>query len=348
MVKKGDGSYRPCGDYRLLNQRTKPDRYPLPRMSDILSAVSNCKIFSTIDLEKAYHQIPIHEEDKHKTAIITQFGLYEYNFMPFGLKNASQTFQRYIDQILRPFRAFALSYIDDIIIFSPDQNSHKQNLAAVRTALQQNGLKINENKCKFHQHNVNFLGFNISGEGIQPIQDKIDQILNLKAPANGKALKRFIGAVTFYQWMIPHLSQIISPLHDLAASANNKRKLFNWTRKHLEAFETCKQSLLTITSMAVPNQEKIMVLYTDASTNAIGASLNQYNTSEKLEPIAFFRKLNGAEKKYSAFDRELLAVYLSIKHFKHHLEGTKFILRTDHKPILHIHSMKAQSNRQRR
>ena len=129
LVKKPDGSYRPCGDYRLLNSVTRPDSYPLPRMSDILDRISGKTVFSTLDLKKAFHQI--HETDINKTAVMTFFGLFEYTTMPFGLRNASQMFQRYMDALLHGTEAFAACYIDDIIIFSDSLEQHEQHLSHI-------------------------------------------------------------------------------------------------------------------------------------------------------------------------------------------------------------------------
>jgi len=307
-VKKKDGTFRPCGDYRYLNAKTKPDRYPLPRITDILDQVQKCKIFSTIDIEKAYHHIPIHPYDRHKIAVITPFGLFEYTSMPFGLRNAAQTFQRYMDRILRKFKSFALPYIDDILIFSIDENTHKTHREQILEALRDAKLTINEKKCQNSQTNVEFLGFNISEAGIQPSKLKIDHILQMSTPDSVKALRRFIGAIMFYQWMLPNLSEIMAPLHDLIADKRKSENCkFKWTTLHNDAFEKTKICFKNIVAMTPPDHSKKFILCTDASGTAIGGSLNHIDDLNRFKPIAFFsRKLNIAERKYSTFDRELL------------------------------------------
>lgn len=346
IIKKKDGTFRPCGDYRMLNACTKPDRYPLPRMSDILEKVTGCTFFSTFDLKKAYHQIPINEEDRHKTAIITPFGLFEYKQMPFGLKNASQTFQRHMDNCLQDCREFTSVYIDDILVYSKSPDEHQKHLQIVKDVLLKNKLQVNSEKCQINKSEVDFLGFTISSKGIKPIKSKIDAISNMSVPKTFKSLRRFIGTMAFYQWMIPNLSKTMSPLHDLI-TASSKNRALRWLPIHEEAFRIALKKLTEIVDMATPNYSKTFVLCTDASGTAIGGSLNHESDDGRLCPISFFsRKLNHAEKRYSTFDRELLALVLSIKHFNHYLLGSKFIVRTDHKPLLHIMQMKNQSGRQ--
>ena len=345
LVKKTDGTFRPCGDYRMLNSVTKPDRYPLPRISDILDRISGKAIFTTLDLKKAFHQIPIDAKDIAKTAIVTPFGLFEYTTMPFGLRNAAQMFQRHMDALLHGCRDFACSYIDDIIIFSDNVEHHENHLSTVLNLLAEASMEMNIEKCKFRSPTVRFLGFNISAEGVKPIREKIDNIINMPEPNNIKSLRRFLGAATFYQWMIPNLSQIMAPLHALlTASKGNQKFVYNTSQR--EAANAIKQKLKEITTMQPFDENKSLILCTDASGIAVGASLN-HEINSKLAPIAFFsRKLNNAEKRYSTFDRELLAIYLAVKKFRHYLEGSSFKILTDHKPLLYIQSMKDPSNRQ--
>ena len=343
--KKKDGRIRPCGDYRLLNDITKPDKYPLPRIADIMDKIASKLYFSTLDLKKAFHQIAIHPDDVQKTAITTPFGLFEYQTMPFGLRNAAQMFQRHMDSILQGFEAFAAAYIDDIIIFSDSAEDHEQHISTILGVLKENSLQLNNEKCVLRSKEIEFLGFRISNSGIEPIQKKIDEITNIKEPSDTKSLRRFIGAATFYQWMIPNFSQTMAPLHDLLTTAKvNKKIQLNNKQKH--AFSAMKQQLKNITKMYPFDANKDLILCTDASETAVGASLN-HEINHKLSPIAFFsRKLGQAEKKYSTFDRELLAIYLAVKKFKHYLEGSQVRIRTDHKPLLGIQSMKEPSNRQ--
>ena len=158
---KKDVRIRPCGDYRLLNDITKPDKYPLPRIADIMDKIASKLYFSTLDLKKAFHQIAIHPDDVQKTAITTPFGLFEYQTMPFGLRNAAQMFQRHMDSILQGFEAFAAAYIDDIIIFSDSAEDHEQHISTILGVLKENSLQLNNEKCILGSKEIEFLGFRI-------------------------------------------------------------------------------------------------------------------------------------------------------------------------------------------
>ena len=347
VVKKPDGSWRPCGDYRMLNEITQPDRYPLPRIQDLLNKINNPHIFTKLDLEKAYHQIPICDEDISKTAVITPFGLFEYTKMPFGLRNASQTFQRHMDNVLREHQEHSLSYIDDVLIFSKTEAEHKAHVSSVMASLQAAGLIVNQSKCEFQTEKVNFLGFELTKQGIKPSEERTLAISNLKKPTNSQDLRRFIGGIGYYHWLIPRLSDTLSPLYDLLQKSADKKEDLLWQDCHTHAFMNAKNSVREISNVSYPNPSKPFLLCTDASSKAIGASLSQINEENKSFPIAFFsRKLNLTEQKYSTFDRELLAIFLSIKHFKHFLDGSHFTVMTDHKPLLRARHMKDPSPRQ--
>ena len=161
MVQKSDGSWRPCGDYRRLNIISETDCYPLPNMADITSSLAGARIFSKLDLKKGYHQIPVHPADVKKTAIITPFGLFEFIRMPFGLKNAGMTFQRFMDRALAGL-PFILIYLDDILVASADRQSHTAHLRLVLERLQGNGLVLNSSKCQFYRSEVEFLGLRVT------------------------------------------------------------------------------------------------------------------------------------------------------------------------------------------
>jgi cytoskeleton-associated protein 5 len=175
MVQKPDGSWRPCGDFRRLNLVTAADKYPVPNMLDLTSRLAGATVFSKLDMKKGYHQIPVNPADVPKTAIITPFGLFEFLRMPFGLKNAGMTFQRFMDQLFAPF-GFAFVYLDDILIASPDEATHLVHLQQVLEVLQQNGLVLNKGKCQFFQPAVDYLGHAISAAGVSPLPSGVAAI----------------------------------------------------------------------------------------------------------------------------------------------------------------------------
>ena len=342
VVRKSDGSYRPCGDYRRLNDVTIPDRYPLPRIEDVLHKVGNGKIFSKIDLEKAYHQIEMNERDIPKTAIITPFGLFEYVYMPFGLKCAAQSFQRHIDNILRPLSKFCQSYIDDIIIYSQTKEEHTKHVVEVIKHLQDANMKINQNKCAFFKTTVDFLGYTLSPQGVKPMEDRIKAMRNLLPPKNINELQKFLGTIAFFHRCIPNVASLLSPLYKLQSSIQKRKCEWFWTEEHDVAFCRAKQSLCNSIPLCVPDFNSLFEITTDASNLAIGASLQQ-----KGKPLAFYsRTLTDCERRYSTYDKELLAIFSTVKHFSYMIEGASILIKTHHKPLLYMNNMKEPSQRQ--
>ena len=333
LVTKQDGSLRPCGDYRRLNDATIPDRYPLPRIEDFHHILEGKNIFSKLDLLKAYYQIPIAEEDKQKTAIITPFGLFEFNVMSFGLRNAPSTFQRFINNIFIGLD-FIFPYLDDILIASESEEQHKKHLTAVFNRLQQNGLRINLSKSVLGVNNLEFLGYLITPDGSKPLPEKVQTITNYKLPETIHELRQFLGMINFYRRYLKDAAHTQAPLNEyLKGSTKKDRRKITWTEEATKAFEKCKHDLANAALLCFPTPGLPLSLCTDASDWAIGSVLQQFEEGN-WRPIAFYsKKLNDAQRVYSTYDRELLGVYLSVKHFKHMLEGREFVILTDHKPL---------------
>ncbi|GBO02192.1 Transposon Ty3-I Gag-Pol polyprotein [Araneus ventricosus] len=334
LTTKKDGSYRPCGDYRQLNAQTIPDRYPIPRLEDSHQILKETKIFSKIDLFKAYFQIPIAEEHKCKTAIITPFGLYEFNVMSFGLKNVPATFQRFIHEVLRGLD-FVFPYLDDILIASKSNQEHEIHLNLVLERLNTFGLRINISKSVFAVEEIEFLGYLITPQGSRPLPDKVQAIMNYKRPENIQDLRTFLGILNFYRRYLKDAAKNQALLHEyLKGSKKKDKRKIQWTEEAEKQFEKCKNDLANATLLSFPNSELPLSLFTDASDTAIGPVLQQYENST-WKPIAFYsKKLNDTQQNYSTYDRELLGIYLSVKHFKHYLEGRTFTIYTDHKPLI--------------
>ena len=334
VVPKSDGQFRPCGDYRRLNAITQPDRYPLPLLQDFASNLSGCQFFSKIDLVKGYHQIPVRPADIPKTAVTTPFGCFEYLRMPFGLRNAAQTFQRVVDIVTQGL-AGVFVYIDDLLIASRSANEHERHLRALFKRLTRFNLVVNRDKSVLGSSELPFLGHVVSGDGIKPLPDSVDAIDRIQPPTTVKEVKSFIGSITFYHRFLPRLSEVLRPLHLLTAGPKTKRcRKILWGAEHQQAFERAKNLLKTATLLTHLASDSELRLVTDASDIAIGAVLEQADQTG-WRPVAFFsRVLSAAELNYSTFDRELTAIYAAIQKFKHWLDGRQFHILTDHKPLV--------------
>ena len=335
MVEKTDSSWRACGDFRALNNITVPDRYNLPNINDFTSNLFNKNIFSEIDLQKAFHQIPMNDDDISKTAIITPFGLFEYLKMPFGLRNSAQTFQRFIDHVLRGLD-FCFPYVDNILIASTSEAEHLKHLTIVFDRLVKNNIIINVDKCQLGKSELLFLGHFISKNGLIPNLDKVEVIKNFKIPETQTKLREFLGMVNFYRKFIPNGASILQPLNNLLKGPKKaKTAKILWSPAAQQSFDHVKNALCNATILEFPNPTAQLSLTVDASSNGVGAVLQQL-VDGSWKPLGFFSKtLSPAQTRYSTFSRELTAIFLGLKHFRYMLEARDFVIYTDHKPITH-------------
>ncbi|BHF80139.1 hypothetical protein SprV_0702326300 [Sparganum proliferum] len=303
MVPKATSDdWRACGDCRDLNNATIPDRYPVPHLQDFAGALFGKSVFSKIDLVRAFYQIPVAPEDVPKTAVTTPFGLFEFIRMPFGLRNAAQTFQRFIDRVLRGL-PFVYAYIDDLLVASRNAEEHKEHLALVFDRLDQFGVVINPSKCVLGVPSLDFLGHHVDAQGLRPLSSKVEAIRGIPPPTSKRQLQRFLGMVNFYRRFLPNCADLMLPLTNLLSGPKGPLEL----RGHsLTAFERIKTSLADATLLTHPAPEAPLSLMVDASTVAVGAVL-QLHINDSTGPLAFFsKKLSPAETRYSTLAVDFL------------------------------------------
>lgn len=333
MVPKDKNNWRPCGDYRALNAQTIPDRYPVPYLQDFTNILHEKKVFSKVDLKRAYHQVPVRPEDVPKTAITTPFGLFEFKYMPFGLRSASQTFQRLMHEVCRGLD-FLFIYLDDICIASDNMDQHKEHLRQLFKRLEEYNLTINLEKCVFGQQSIIFLGHKIDANGLHPIPEKVEAIRKCTLPTVAQELKSFLATINFYRRFIPHAVNNQMILQKLI-NGNKKRDKtpILWNDEAKIAFEKCKHDLCKATLLAFPAKNAELSIWTDASDQSIGAVLHQLVNGIQ-QPLGFYsKKLSTAQQKYSTYDRELTAIYQGVQHFEFMVEGRICHIMTDHKPL---------------
>ncbi|KAK1411706.1 hypothetical protein QVD17_38266 [Tagetes erecta] len=341
FVKKKDGSFRMCIDYRELNKLTIKNRYLLPRIDDLFDQLQGSSFYSKIDLRSGYHQLQIAEEDVPKTAFRTRYGHYEFLVMPFGLTNAPAVFMDLMNRVCKPYLdKFVIVFIDDILIYSRSKEDHEQHLKLILETLRNEKLYAKFSKCEFWLREVHFLGHVINREGIHVDPAKIEAIKNWEAPRSPTEVRQFLGLAGYYRRFIENFSKIAQPLTLLTS----KDRKYEWCEKQEEAFQTLKQKLCSAPILSLPEGNDDFVVYCDASRLGLGCVLMQ---RDKVIAYAS-RQLKVHEKNYTTHDLELGAVVFALKIWRHYLYGTKCVVYTDHKSLQHIFEQKELNMRQRR
>ncbi|GJP81880.1 hypothetical protein CLOP_g12001 [Closterium sp. NIES-67] len=321
FTPKPDGSLRMCIDYRALNKQTIKNKYPIPRIDDLLDQLRGATVFSKLDLRSGYWQIRMADNSIHKTAFRTRYGSYEYLVMPFGLTNAPATFQAEMNHILRPLLdECVVVYLDDILIYSRDMKQHVEHLRRVFEI-----LRRNDSTSNFH---------------VDP--KKIEAVRTWKTPENVKELQQFLGFANYYNRFVPQYAKLAAPLTNLL----KKNTPYKWETKHQEAVEQLKQALTSAPVLILPDPERDYVIEADASDQAVGAVLMQ-DQGNGLQPIAYLsKKLHGAELNYPIHDKEALAIIIAFKAWRCYLEGRRTTVYTDHCSLKYLKTQPNLSRRQ--
>jgi hypothetical protein len=332
LVKKKDKSWRLCVDYRSLNDITIKNKFPIHVIEDLLDELHGVVIFTKLDLRSGYHQIRMKTEDIPKTAFSTHLGHYEYTVMPFGLSNAPATFQDLMNCIFSSFlRKYVLVFFDDILIYSPSLQLHKEHVHSVLTVLRNHDLKAKFSKCTFGQPQVEYLGHIISAQGVATDPSKIMDIIKWKIPHTIKKLRGFLGLTGYYRRFIKGYATICQPLF-----AALKKDQFTWGPPQQAAFEELKTVMSSPPLLSLPNFTKAFTLETDACASGIGAVLMQEG-----HPLAFFSKCLGPKNSaMSIYEKEGLAILEALKKWRHYFLGNKVIIKTDQRSLQYLGSQK--------
>jgi hypothetical protein len=348
FVKKPDGSFRLCVDYRKLNEITIKNRYALPLMSELFDRLKNAKYYTRLDMADAYNQLRIAAGDEYKTAFRTRYGHFEYLVMPFGLTNAPASFQSYANDCLREFLdIFCVVYLDDVLIYSRTLEEHVAHVKQVLSRLREYGLTCKLSKCEFHATSTSFLGFVISPDGVSMEPDRVDAITEWPIPTSVHDIQIFLGFANFYRRFIRGYSRITAPITSLL----RKNERFEWSSQAQEAFDELKHQFTSAPVLRHFDPDLPIRLHTDASGFAISGILSQLHSDCQWHPVAFFsRKCIPAECNYGIPDLEMLAIVESMRHWRHYLEGSHHPIQvlSDHKNLTTFMSTKVLNRRQAR
>ena len=332
---------RLCVDFRKVNElqqevitagKTKGQIsiHPLPKIDEMYVKLGGAKVFSTIDLRSGYHHIALGKSSRAKTAFVLPFGKYEFLMVPFGLAQAPAYFQLLMNKVLNGLK-FAMTYLDNIIIFSKNKSQHLEHLETVFSCLREAGLKMKQSKCDFFKSEIHYLGHLISPEGISPLPNKLDCIQHMPAPKNVKEIKQFLGLTGYYRKFVPRFADISRPLTTLT----KKDKKFEWTPACQKSFDLLKETLCGEPVLKYADTSKPYTLYTDASKFVWAGVLTQSHTTVidgKSSHICggLFR---GSQLNWAALMKEAFAIYMSVKKLSFYLTDAQILLRSDHKPL---------------
>ena len=331
VVPKKDGRIRVCIDFTKLNSAVKREYHPLPATDESLSMLSKAKVFSKLDANCGYWQLELDQDSQKLTTFITPFGRYLCRRLPFGISSAPEIFQREMSKVLVGLEG-VICQMDDILICSKDNKSHQIRVREVLERLSNAGITLNADKCEFNKSRITFLGHVIDQDGIHADPVKINAIRSFPTPGNRTELKRFFGMVNYLGKFTPDLAKETTKLRELLKKDND----WNWNQFHVIEFQNLKKKMSSTPVLAPFSLESDTLLSTDASSYGLGAALLQRCEGE-WRPVAFAsRTLSESEKRYAQIEKEALAVCWASDKFHYYLAGRKFVIETDHKPLVAI------------
>ena len=338
LVPKKDGTWRFCVDFRNLNAVTIRDSFPLPRIDDLLHKVGQARVYSKMDMQSGFHQVPMEEASVETTAFslpepVEGSAHFEWKVMPFGLMNAPSTFQRLISKVLVGCESFTAAYIDDVLIFSEDEEKHKEHLRRVLECLARHNLRVKLKKCSFYQQEMPFLGHVLAQGRVRVEPEKVEALARWRHPLSTvRQVRQFLGLASYYRTFIPSFATLVAPLTHMT----RKDARVVWTPEAQEAVNKVLEALRQAPALSVWNSKWKPRVTTDASLVGVGALLEQFDPEcSQWKPVAYWsRKLLPAQTRYHATDREWLAVVMAVTQtWWFWLRDRDFVLRTDHAPL---------------
>lgn len=342
LVKKPDGTNRLCIDFRRLNNVLVADSEPMTRADAVFATVGEKRYFSKLDFVKGYWQIPLSAESRAKTAFSTTSGLYQFRFMPFGIKTAPAVFAKLMRKVAHGVPGVE-HYYDDVLVATETWEEHLNSLELLFQRIEAAGLTVRPSKCEFGMEEIDFLGHRVGRGILQPLGKTLDKIEAAPRPSTKRQVRSFLGLTGYYREFIPNYAKISAPLTEL--TRKGKSNSVKWTPACEEAFQELKHQVSKDPILRLPDLQQPFVLRTDASDTSLGAVLMQ-TYEGKLHPVAYAsRKLLPREAAYSTVERECLALVWGVQKFSMFLYGVHFFVQTDHQPLSYIRQAKQLNGR---
>jgi len=335
VVKKADGGWRLCTDFRKLNAVTEPDPFPLPRIDDLLDKVGKARFLTKLDMAKGYHQVKCDVESVPMTGFVTPFGFFRWRYMPFGLRNAPATFSRLVCKLVLGCESFCLVYLDDVLVFSETWSDHVKHLRMIFARVRSAGLTLKRSKCEFAAAELDYLGHHIGLGQVSPREQKVRALVDFPRPTNRKGVQRFLGLAGYFRRFIPHYSESTCPLTELL----KKNSKFVWTGACETAFVDIKSRLASRPILRPPNYDLPFQMAVDASDVAVGACL--FQTVDGIEhPICYLsKKLNKHQRNYSTVEKEAFGLLFATRACSVYFGTSPVVVFTDHSPLQFLQRM---------
>ena len=336
-VPKKSGSVRICVDLQRLNESVLREVHPLPRVEETLAQLAGAKVFSKLDANSGFWQIPLEEESRLLTTFLTPFGRFCFNKLPFGICSASEHFQKQMSRLLEGLEG-VVCQVDDVLVHAPDQKSHDARLNAVLTRMKEKGVTLNREKCSFSQTQLKFLGHMVDEHGVSPDPDKTAAVREMRPPRNITEVRRLLGLANQLGKFSPNLAEISQPLRELL----KKNREWLWGPDQDHALKQLKEELTKPTVLALYNPARDVKISADASSFGLGAVLLQKHEGG-WKPVAYAsRSMTEAEKRYAQIEKEALATVWSCERFSDYVLGKEIAIETDHKPLVPLFNSKQE------